>query len=719
MTAAQIGTLCNNVIGTSGADTISGTADGNNIFGQDGNDTITYASHSNNKINGGTGNDLIQIADNRFGASDARYGIYANTFTGGKGNDRILSDGSADTYTFNRGDGADSISDYGYNYYGYTPGNDKIQFGAGITRSHLLITSSSNNLVISVTDPDNPSANDQITVENWYTSATYQIETLQFSDGSSLGKDELTSLGRVIAGSSGNDTLTGDANSNTIDGGAGNDTMSGGAGNDIYVVNSIADLVTENADAGIDTIRSNVTQTLSGNVENLVLTGAAAINGTGNTLNNVLTGNSANNTLSGGAGNDIMIGGAGNDTYVVDSVGDVVTEIVNGGTDLVQSSVTYTLGANLEKLVLSGTTAINGMGNALNNVLTGNSADNALSGGAGNDILDGGAGNDTMIGGQGDDVFVVNVSTDVVIETASAGNDTVQSSVTLTLAGNVENLMLTGTSAINGTGNTLNNLVRGNTAANALNGGTGNDILEGGAGNDLLTDTSGSALFNGGSGADSLTGGASAEIFLGGQGNDTYTTAGGNDIILFNKGDGQDTFSTGGTGSDTLSLGGNGLSYADLAFAKSSNDLILKVGSSDQITFKNWYATTPSKPVANLQVMAEAMAGFVQGGSDPLRNQKVENFNFAGLVGAFDAARAANTGLTSWALTNALTSFQLAGSDTAALGGDLAYQYGRNGTLAGIGATPALATLSNASLGGSAQTLTPLAGLQTGSVRLS
>jgi Ca2+-binding RTX toxin-like protein len=290
--------------------------------------------------------------------------------------------------------------------------------------------------------------------------------------------------------------------------------------------------------------------------------------------------------------------------------------------------------------------------------------------------------------------------------------------VTLTLTSNVENLFLTGTSAINGTGNTLNNLVRGNTAINTLNGGTGNDILEGGDGNDVLIDTSGTALFNGGAGIDTITGGASAEIYLGGLGNDTYTTAGGNDIILFNKGDGQDTFATGGTGSDVISLGG-GITYADLVFTKSTNDLALKIGASDQITFKDWYATTPSKPVTKLQVMAEAMAGFVQGGSDPLLNEKVENFNFAGLAGAFDAARAADTSLTSWALTNALTSFQLAGSDTAAQGGDLAYQYGKNGTLAGIGVTPALATLSDANLGTNAQTLTPLAGLQTGSVRLS
>ena len=80
-----------------------------------------------------------------------------------------------------------------------------------------------------------------------------------------------------------------------------------------------------------------------------------------------------------------MVGGAGNDTYVVDNVGDVVTEAVGQGTDTVQSDVIWTLGANLENLTLTGTAAINGTGNSLNNALRGNSATNQLTGGAGND----------------------------------------------------------------------------------------------------------------------------------------------------------------------------------------------------------------------------------------------------------------------------------------------------------------------------------------------
>ena len=258
----------------------------------------------------------------------------------------------------------------------------------------------------------------------------------------------------------------------------------------------------------------------------------------------------------------------------------------------------------------------------------------------------------------------------------------------------------------------------GTKSNDSICGFAGNDLLQGGDGNDVLTDTSGTALFNGGDGIDTLTGGASSELYIGGTGNDTLCTGAGNDIILFNKGDGQDLFAAGGTGSDTVSLGG-GIAYDDLAFSKSGNNLVLTTGDGDQITFQNWYAATPSKPVVDLQVIADAMTDFDAGGADPLRDQAVEHFDFAGVVGAFDAARTANPGLTRWALTNALLDFQLAGSDSAAIGGDLAYQYGKNGTLAGIGVTAAQEVIGASSFGSQAQTLQPLATLQTGTARLS
>jgi Ca2+-binding RTX toxin-like protein len=175
--------------------------------------------------------------------------------------------------------------------------------------------------------------------------------------------------------------------------------MAGGAGNDTYVVDNTDDTVTEGSGAGTDTVQSSVTFTLGFNVENLTLTGTAAINGTGNTLVNALTGNGAANVLNGLAGADTMAGGAGNDTYIVDNISDTVTEAAGAGTDTVQSSVTVTLSANVENLTLTGTAAINGTGNTLANILFGNSANNILTGGAGNDtyLFSRGGGQDKIV----------------------------------------------------------------------------------------------------------------------------------------------------------------------------------------------------------------------------------------------------------------------------------------------------------------------------------
>ncbi|WP_162501224.1 calcium-binding protein, partial [Dolichospermum planctonicum] len=220
---------------------------------------------------------------------------------------------------------------------------------------------------------------------------------------------------------------------NTLDGGLGNDALIGGLGNDTYIVDNLNDTIIENTDPGIDTIRSSVTYTIPTNVENLNLTGTAAINGTGNALNNVITGNDANNTLDGGLGNDALIGGKGNDIYIVDNPNDTIIENTDPGIDTIRSSVTYTIPTNVENLTLIGSAAINGTGNALNNVITGNGANNTL---------DGGLGNDALIGGLGNDTYIVDNLNDTIIENTDPGIDTIRSSVTYTIPTNVENLNL-------------------------------------------------------------------------------------------------------------------------------------------------------------------------------------------------------------------------------------------------------------------------------------
>jgi Ca2+-binding RTX toxin-like protein len=218
-----------------------------------------------------------------------------------------------------------------------------------------------------------------------------------------------------------NNTLIGNAGDNILDGGTGNDTLIGGLGNDTYIVNTLSDIVTENAGEGTDTVQSSITWTLGDNLDNLTLTGTTAINGTGNSLDNTLTGNTGNNVLDGGLGNDTLIGKAGNDTYIVDSASDTITELAGEGTDTVKSSISWTLGDNLENLTLTGTTTLSGTGNILDNILTANSAGSILDGSDGNDTLIGGIGNDTLFGGNGNDSLVGGLGSDLL--TGGTGND--------------------------------------------------------------------------------------------------------------------------------------------------------------------------------------------------------------------------------------------------------------------------------------------------------
>ena len=217
----------------------------------------------------------------------------------------------------------------------------------------------------------------------------------------------------------------------------------------------------------------------------------------GNALDNLITGNNGANsigggagddtlngsdgddTLDGGLGNDILVGGDDNDTYVVNSILDEVQEALGQGIDTVHASVSFTLSDDVEKLILTGITNLDGVGNELDNVITGN---------AGNNHLDGGLGADVLTGGLGTDIYVVDDAGDVVVELDDQGVDTIHASINIDLAqfANVEIVVLTGDDDLNATGDNDSNELYGNAGDNLLIGGGGSDVINGDEGADEM-----------------------------------------------------------------------------------------------------------------------------------------------------------------------------------------------------------------------------------------
>jgi Ca2+-binding RTX toxin-like protein len=526
---------------------------GNNILdGGDGNDTLLGGTAGNDTILGGTGNDWLlgdTGNDSLLGGdgNDTLDGgtvtiplLDGNSLVGGAGNDLyiISSFNEIITEDSTTGSGVDTLQlwispdlDYKYTladnievlqYSGDPSSTGTLE---GNTLDNTLIIGSYTGTLDGGIGTDFLSSDTDIDISS---ESFVSIENILLTGSSDINATG-NSLDNTIIGNSLDNFIFGEEGNDSLNGGAGIDFMIGGAGNDTYVVDNAEDIIEEDDEStltgGIDLVQSSVTYTLSDNVENLILTGSSAINGTGSSLANTITGNSGSNGIDGGEGIDTLIGGAGNDTYSVDNGLDIVAENTGEGTDLVQSSTTYTLSANVENLILTGSSAINGTGNSLANIITGNSGAN---------IIDGGAGNDSLIGADGSDLYVVDNALDRIYETnslAAGGNDTVQSSVTYALSANVENLVLTGSSAINGTGNSGDNSIFGNSVANNLNGAAGNDTLLGDNGNDTLL---------GGDGNDYLDGQVGTNSLIGGAGNDTYVINGISDVII------EDTTPSGG-----------------------------------------------------------------------------------------------------------------------------------------------------------------------------
>ncbi len=406
---------------TAGSDSFTGTA-GDDVLEGLGGDDVLDGGDGADTLKGGEGEDHLTGGD---GADTLNGGAGADAMAGGTGDDYYFVDDAGDVVDETGGDGTDTVGSFIDHVLG-----DGVENLTLLARFGTAFNGTGNGLdnVMTGNGEDNILA------------GLGGADTLRGGQGDDH-----------LIGGDGDDVLDGGTGADRLNGGAGADAMTGGAGGDVYVVDDAGDTVIELAGGGTDAVEASISHTLADHVENLTLQSrGGAINGTGNGLNNVINGNSAANTLSGLGGADSLYGWGGHDT-------------LNGG---------------------DGTDTLEG--GVGNDVLEGGADNDVLNGGDGHDRLDGGTGADAMTGGGGNDTYGVDSLGDTVVELAAGGTDTVEASVTHTLAANVENLVLTGGGAINGTGNALNNSLTGNGAANVLQGGAGADTMTGGLGGDTF-----------------------------------------------------------------------------------------------------------------------------------------------------------------------------------------------------------------------------------------
>ncbi len=709
--------------GWEGSDVIVGNAGDNGLYGRGGADRMVgragndaYAVDDAGDVvveAPGEGHDVVFATVSHVLADN----VEDLWLSGGAG---LEGGGNALANALHGGPGADLLHGHG--------GDDLLDGAAGADTMHggagddLYLVDDPADVIVEAVDEGVDS------VQSWVSMALPSgVENLQLLD-SAGGSATGNALDNRLVGNVGNDRLDGGAGADTLEGGRGTDTYvlrAGGGvdhvhdipvGDDVAVVAVAAglgpgdvridrddsdgrptlvvslrdgsaalrfvdfgdrpyDLVVQFADGGLwdsVTVRAKV-DAIEGTPGNDVLVGspgADRITGLdgdgaleGGDGDDALDGGDGADTLDGGSGADVLQGGAGDDRYLQVGTDDTVVEQDGGGDDTLEAAVGLTLPAGVEALVLTGNAAIDGAGNDLGNRLVGNASANVLDGGFGADLTEGGA---------GDDIHVVDDIGDLVEEWFGEGDDTVLAAVSYVLPADVERLALQGVAA-NGTGNALANALAGNNGANTLAGGAGAD---------------------------------------------TINTGGGADVIAFNRGGGADVVNASAGADDTLTLGG-GMGYADLRLRKPGLDLVQDAGAGDQITFRNWYETGVNrKSVVTLQAVTDAMAGYNPAGNDRMLNRRVARSDFAGLVGRFDAARAADPALSSYAVAGALADFYLAGSDTAAIGGDLAYEYGHRNALTDIGVGAAQATLAAAGFATSAQTLQAASTLYAGTQRL-
>lgn len=320
-------------------DTLTGSAESNHLNGSITDERL-LGFGGDDVLNGLGGDDVLEGGDDN---DTLEAGAGNDTIEGGKGNDVLDGNTGSDIYVFQHGFGNDHI----HQYDSASDAIDVAHFSSLSTQNIVQTIRQGDDLTLIFT------TGDQLTVDGYFGAAARRIDSFDFANGEhwdlsaikvrvdtlgtigddslygyTMGNNQLFGLSGndelhgntgndLVDGGEGNDTLYGQSGDDTLDGGAGDDVLKGGTGNDTYKINAIGDSVVEAVNAGLDTVLSSISYTLTANTENLTLMATAGnLNATGNSLDNLLLGNEGDNILSGSLGNDTLDGGAGNDIYI-------------------------------------------------------------------------------------------------------------------------------------------------------------------------------------------------------------------------------------------------------------------------------------------------------------------------------------------------------------------------------------------------------------------
>ena len=591
-------------------------------------DDIIYANGGNDTVNAGIGDDTI------YGEAgfDTLYGENGNdVLIGGTGNDHLEGGLGDDTYIYNVGDGLDTIDD---DNRGNTD-NDTIKFGEGISFSDITFSRKDNNLIMTLFND----ITQGVIIQNFFSSSYYQVEKLEFADGTTVpltergfefiqndGADNVsgTNYDDTIYGKGGNDTIYGYSGNDTLIGGKGNDRLEGSYGDDTYIWN-LGD--------GFDTIYDDN----RGNTDNDTIKFGEGISF--EDLSFERDGNSLIIHVNNDRTQGIKIQDYYSSTYYK-----VEKLEFADGTIVETSTVAVTIDRSdaLAAQDITGTDNNDTLtGGNFDDTLTGNDGDDIIDGGAGNDTLRGNSGNDMLIGGKGndrlegsygDDTYIWNLGDgfDTIYDDnrGNTDNDTIKfgegisfEDLSFEKDGNsliihvnndrtqgikiqdyysstyykVEKLEFADGTIVETSTIAVTTDISDALAAQDITGTDNNDTLTGGNFGDTLTGNDGNDVINGGAGNDTLKGNSGNDTLIGGKGNDRLEGSYGDDTYIWNLGDGFDTiydYNGGNTDNDTIKFG-EGISFEDLSFERDGNSLIIYVNNdkTQGIKIQDYYSS--------------------------------------------------------------------------------------------------------------------------------